>query len=269
MNKPAAFIGSSTEGLEFARAIRSLLTKDVEISLWNEDIFHLTNTFIESLIAALPRFDFAILVLTPDDLVSSRGATSLGPRDNVIFELGLFMGHLGRSRTFIIHQSNTDIKLPTDLLAVTNATYEWPRIDESYISAVGAACDAIRRIIHDLGVSEKKTNKEVSNIKTRQENAEKRIKDAEANITTLFAYTMSVSMFSNLKKLSTGNFGHFINNGGLRRELRHLRDIGYITSVGHIGHLPEEGNNLSEFIKITPVGKKFVEFRSNMEKSED
>jgi len=49
-----------------------------------------------------PRFDFAALVLTADDLTASRQVVSLGPRDNVLFELGLFMGRLGRSRTFVI-----------------------------------------------------------------------------------------------------------------------------------------------------------------------
>jgi hypothetical protein len=36
MAKPALFIGSSSEGLEFARAVRSLLADDVEVTLWNE-----------------------------------------------------------------------------------------------------------------------------------------------------------------------------------------------------------------------------------------
>ena len=44
-----------------------------------------------------------MLVLTPDDWMSSRDVAAFGPRDNVIFELGLFMGHLGRSRTSIRH----------------------------------------------------------------------------------------------------------------------------------------------------------------------
>ena len=94
MAKPSLFIGSSTEGLEFARALRSLLAHDAEVTLWNEGFFSLGNTFIETLVNSLPRFDFAVLVMTPDDLVNSRNSESLGPRDNVLFELGLFMGRL-------------------------------------------------------------------------------------------------------------------------------------------------------------------------------
>ena len=112
MGKPSLFIGSSTEGLEFARALRDLLVHDAEVTLWNEGLFSLGNTFIETLVNSLPRFDFAVLVLTPDDLVKSREVDLLGPRDNVLFELGLFMGRRGRSRTFILTQSNSRVKIP-------------------------------------------------------------------------------------------------------------------------------------------------------------
>src|SRR5262249_3986074 len=121
------------------------LEKDAEVMLWNEDVFPPGSTFIESLVKALPRFDFAVLVLTPDDLVQSRNDEILGPRDNVIFELGLFMGHLGRSRTFAIHQANAPVKIPTDLSGVATLQYSWPRSDGSHMAAVGAACDGIRQ----------------------------------------------------------------------------------------------------------------------------
>ena len=92
MAKPSMFVGSSSEGLEIARAIRVLLGDAAEITLWNEGFFRPGNTFIDTLVNALPRFDFAALVLTADDLVRSRDLESFGPRDNVLFELGLFHG---------------------------------------------------------------------------------------------------------------------------------------------------------------------------------
>ena len=55
---------------------------------------------IESLEQVLRTVDFAALVLSPDDTVVSRGTTTDAPRDNIIFELGLFMGVLGHFRTF-------------------------------------------------------------------------------------------------------------------------------------------------------------------------
>ena len=169
MAKPSLFIGSSTEGLEFARALRSLLVHDAEVTLWNEGFFSLGNTFIETLVNSLPRFDFAVLVMTPDDLVNSRNFESLGPRDNVLFELGLFMGRLGRWRTFVLHQSNSTLKIPSDLSGMTTATYEWPREDNSCKSSVGPASDSIREAIRNLGISDTKTARDISGIRSRQD----------------------------------------------------------------------------------------------------
>jgi predicted nucleotide-binding protein with TIR-like domain len=156
--------------------VRSLLKDDAEITLWNEGFFQLGHTFIETLVNALPRFDFAVLVLYSDDLVKSRNLEMFGPRDNVIFELGLFMGRLGRSRTFIVHQHNAAVKIPSDLSGVTTATYEWPREDKSREGALGAACDRIRNVIRDLGVSEAKTSKAISDIESRQNQQAQEIK---------------------------------------------------------------------------------------------
>ena len=105
MSKPTLFVGSSSEGLDVARAVRALLAEDAEVTLWNEGFFIITDTFIESLVNALPRFDFAALVLTPDDLTTSRQTSTFSPRDNVLFELELFMGRLGRSQ-YICHSSS-------------------------------------------------------------------------------------------------------------------------------------------------------------------
>ncbi len=102
MNKPSLFVGSSNEGLDVAREVEFHLQDVTEVTIWNEGlgIFKLGNSYLESLINSLDNFDFAILILTPDDLVTSRDISSQGPRDNVMFELGLFMGRLGRSRYF-------------------------------------------------------------------------------------------------------------------------------------------------------------------------
>ena len=44
------------------------------------------------------------------------------PRDNVVFEAGLFGGALGMRRTFILHANGA--KLPTDLLGLTCVRYD-------------------------------------------------------------------------------------------------------------------------------------------------
>ena len=76
-------------------------------------------TFIEALEQELAQSDFAVLTLTPDDQSKSRGKVTRAPRDNVLLELGLFMGHLGRDRTYFVCDKNQNLKIPTDLLGVT------------------------------------------------------------------------------------------------------------------------------------------------------
>jgi predicted nucleotide-binding protein len=155
--RPAVFVGSSSEGLDFARAVRGSLDNDAEITLWDE-VSGLSETFVESLTTALPRFDFAVLVFTGDDIVRSRSNEMFGPRDNVIFELGLFIGKLGRDRTFVLRQAGAQLKIPSDLTGVTTADYHWPREDKSHRKAVASACDRIRERIRSIGESSRNSD---------------------------------------------------------------------------------------------------------------
>lgn len=148
--KPKMFLGSSTEGLEVARAIEVQLERVVEITVWSDGIFGLGRGTLESLVLSLEQFDFAILVLTPDDMVISREITSSSPRDNVLLELGLFIGHLGRERTFIVYNRDKSIKLPSDLAGVTMADFG-DRQDGNLIAALGPTCTRIRYAINSLG----------------------------------------------------------------------------------------------------------------------
>lgn len=121
---PMVFIGSSGEALDEANSMhRSLSRHEVTCRLWTQGVFQLSQTTIEDLIRASVECDFAVLFLTPDDMTSSKGRRKATPRDNVVFELGLFMGAIGRERTFIIMPKDADLKLPTDLLGVTHVRY--------------------------------------------------------------------------------------------------------------------------------------------------
>ena len=98
----------------------------------------------------LASVDFATLVLTPDDLALSRSKLSPSPRDNVIFELGFFVGSIGRDRCFIVYDRTSDLKLPSDLSNITAATYE-PHGSGELQPALGAAATQIESAICKLG----------------------------------------------------------------------------------------------------------------------
>ena len=126
--KPRVFVGSSTEGLPIAEALQVGLEYDAEVVLWSQGVFGLSEGTLETLTEKASRFDFAVLALTPDDMVVKRGNHKATARDNVLFELGLFMGMFGRYRTFVVHPRNK-LEVPTDLAGVTTATYDDSRSD--------------------------------------------------------------------------------------------------------------------------------------------
>src|SRR5262245_38634603 len=113
--RSTVFVGSSTEGLAVAKAIQIGLDESCQVELWSQGAFGLSEGTLESLMSSANRFDFAVLVLSADDLLVSRGEVRASPRDNVLFELGLFVGRLGRERTFIVYDRTNPPKLPSDL----------------------------------------------------------------------------------------------------------------------------------------------------------
>src|SRR5687767_13559681 len=121
--KPFVFIGSSSEGLETAKGAQANLEYSCESQIWSQGLFGLSSGTLETLVRSLDKFDFAILVLTEDDITISRDQEQKSPRDNVIFELGLFIGGLGLDRTFIVVDRKAKLKLPSDLGGITPATF--------------------------------------------------------------------------------------------------------------------------------------------------
>lgn len=151
MTRPALFIGSSSEGKELARSVRQQLKDIAEVTLWSEGVFGLNEGSLQSLLSALATFDFAVLVLTPDDLLESRGASSAAARDNVLLEAGMFLGRIGPERTFMLCDSSKSLHIPSDFAGVSFATFNGSRRDGNMVAAVGEATDAIRAQILTKG----------------------------------------------------------------------------------------------------------------------
>jgi hypothetical protein len=151
---PSVFVGSSREGIEIARAVQAQLAEVSDVDVWNEIPSRLGKGTLESLVDVLDTYDFAVLVMTADDLIISRGAEQNAARDNVLIELGLFMGRIGRQRTFLLVPKETSVKIPSDLAGVIFATFAMPPDPRRLLSAVGPACTEIRSAIKDKSVIE-------------------------------------------------------------------------------------------------------------------
>ena len=134
-----------------AEAIQANLDYECEVEIWSQGIFGLNGSTLETIVDAADNFDFAILVLTPDDMTISRGSTQQSPRDNVLLELGIFIGVLGFKRTFAVYDRSVNIKLPSDMAGVTKASYQ-PHVSGNLQASVSASCTHFKTSMKELGM---------------------------------------------------------------------------------------------------------------------
>jgi CAP12/Pycsar effector protein, TIR domain len=123
MNKPRIFLGSSGKQAELLEAIARGLEDVAEVEPWMTT-FNPGRSTLDRLVELSQEVDFAAFVFAQDDWTTTEASQSgeASPRDNVVFEAGLFGGALGIRRTFILHAHGS--KLPTDLLGLTSVRYD-------------------------------------------------------------------------------------------------------------------------------------------------
>ena len=89
---PKIFIGSSLESKEYAEKIKKeLLISNYDVTVWDDDCFELSKSFLASLYQIANDFDFAIIILNSDDIVISRESVKDAPRDNLFLNLASSM----------------------------------------------------------------------------------------------------------------------------------------------------------------------------------
>src|SRR5882762_11817411 len=128
MDKPRIFLGSSGQQEKLLQALTRGLEDIAQVEPWTTS-FHPGTTTLGRLLELAHEVDFAAFAFARDDWTTSSpsasprtGSGQASPRDNVVFEAGLFGGVLGMRRTFILHASGA--KLPSDLLGFTCVRYD-------------------------------------------------------------------------------------------------------------------------------------------------
>jgi len=151
MNKPRIFLGSSGKQAELLNAITRGLEEVAHVEPWTI-VFNPGVGTLERLVELTREVDFAAFVFGQDDWTAvnldaspNDNSGQASPRDNVVFEAGLFGGALGMRRTFILHANNA--KLPTDLLGLTCVRYDGATAD----AEVDMICEKIRTAIKNEG----------------------------------------------------------------------------------------------------------------------
>jgi hypothetical protein len=119
MAKPRAFFGSSSEGYDALETLARLVGDVVAPTMWKQ-VFPSGEWGLQSLLQSSTTFKYAILLMSPDDRSEVRGAVYKTPRDNLIFESGVFMRALSPRAVFLVAPSDgPTLKLPTDLSGLT------------------------------------------------------------------------------------------------------------------------------------------------------
>ena len=119
------FVASSSKSVSVAEALKEVLSDEETVVIpWKElGVFLLSEHTIESLEKAANQCQFAVFVLGPDDVIQTETEGVYVPRDNVVFELGLFLGRIGRRRSYMLKPHGVNVKLPSDLSGITWAEY--------------------------------------------------------------------------------------------------------------------------------------------------
>jgi len=149
MDKPRIFLGSSGKQEKLLNALTRGLEDVAHVQPWTTS-FNPGTTTLERLLEIAHEVDFAAFVFARDDWTSVNTSTAsesaqASPRDNVVFEAGLFGGILGMRRTFILHASGS--KLPTDLLGLTCVRYG----ETTTATEVKVVNQKIRKAIEESG----------------------------------------------------------------------------------------------------------------------
>jgi len=157
MDKPRIFLGSSGKQQKLLQALTRGLEDVAEVEPWTTS-FNPGTTTLGRLLELTREVDFAAFVFARDDWTTNdpqapdaSGAFprdnpgQASPRDNVVFEAGLFGAALGMRRTFILHANGA--KLPTDLLGLTSVRYG----EAASAAEMRAVNQKLRKAIEDAG----------------------------------------------------------------------------------------------------------------------
>jgi len=137
--KRKIFIGSSSEGIKIANQVKDQINLElgdwIECETWeNGGVFSLNKGTLESLVKASRKYDYGIMLASKDDVLIKRMKIFNVMRDNVLFEMGLFLGSLGLQRAFLITHDKTS--LPSDFNGVTIVKYNDKNISDKIANVI-------------------------------------------------------------------------------------------------------------------------------------
>lgn len=148
---PKVFVICASEALMIANTIQFAFDHEAIFKIWSNEVFRASQYPLESLADAIEEADFAIAIASPEDIVRKRGSEVSIPRDNVLVELGMSIGKLGRERSMVLVPRRAEVELPSDFKGLNLIPYK-DGDDKDLAALLGPACHQIRAVIRAHGV---------------------------------------------------------------------------------------------------------------------
>ena len=148
--RPRIFIGSSSEALPVARSTAKALPPQHADTV-GKGRFSSEHVFYGRLFEEVQKCQPALFVFSNDDVVRLRGRMYNATRDNVVFELGLFMAKLGRPNClFLVPQTKQAFRLLSDLKGFGYISYETALVKKNPRTGLKPAIDELNATIYKL-----------------------------------------------------------------------------------------------------------------------
>ncbi|MBX3097836.1 MAG: nucleotide-binding protein [Fimbriimonadaceae bacterium] len=151
--KPYLFIGSSQEARErkIVDTFLQALGDTANCVPWfqvPEFSRSGSNPTSRALCSAANNYDFAIFIMTQDDDLTIRKKQQKAPRDNVIFEFGLFLSAIGPERVLAFVEAGADIRLPSDIAGVNAPRFQYD--DHDPVKSLSSITTVTRDFCHTI-----------------------------------------------------------------------------------------------------------------------
>jgi len=235
--------------LERLRVHLRPLVRDSDMEVWDDTRLQAGDAWRPEIKKAIGAASIAVLLVSADFLASDfviqeeLPALSNAADEGRLRILQLIVGPCRFEHTSLARFQT--VNSPADTLLSLN---EYER--EAVLARVAERIESALR--------EQKIKAEIHSVQTQLDEMSRRV-----SVSELFLSTMSPAMYTNLHKIVNAPFGSYEMNAGLRRELDHLRTIGYV-ELESLSKIPKVGQNLSEFVKSTEAGRRFVQLREEL-----
>jgi predicted nucleotide-binding protein len=172
-SRPRVFIGSAGDTLGIAAFAKKELQRSCDVDIWTE-AFTPNGLLLSKILRLTLDYDAGVFVFDGSDLTTSKGQLFTTVRDNVVFEIGVFMGGLGAERTFLLAGAGEMTKVPSDIRGLLMATSEEPTE-----KGVRVATRRIATALAGLGPALRSSHNEILDLKNSIDTREIYVEDDE------------------------------------------------------------------------------------------